>query len=186
MGLTNEELSQLRALKRNAEDDNIRYKQIIKEKILDNKKIIHVLDNKSLDEDTPDEYYGVNIFPCYCVPEVASKVDNYICFETGFDTLSTENELIKYFRIYFYVLCNTKNITDKDTGIPKHDLLGDLIIEQFNYNVFIQGQVKLVSDMPISLDDNYCCRVLTFETQTTNSIARDNVRRSNYDWIDGK
>ena len=44
------ELRELRDLKKNIDSDEIRYKEIIKKKLLNNNKIIHVLSDKALED----------------------------------------------------------------------------------------------------------------------------------------
>ena len=53
--------------KKKKSNDNIQYKETIKEKLINNPKIIHTLNNKDLDPDCPDDYYGINILPYYLI-----------------------------------------------------------------------------------------------------------------------
>lgn len=69
MELTAEQLDYLRSLKTLTDSDNIRFKEIIKKKLIDNPMIIYLLNNKELEdsEADPSDYLGVNILPFYLI-----------------------------------------------------------------------------------------------------------------------
>ena len=154
-------------------NDNIQYKEIIKNKLINNSKIIRSLNNKDLDPDCPDDYYGENILPFYLVIDAQTKVANYICFETSFTEVARYNNVIKLGQVIFYIACDNKNILDKETGIARHDLLAALITDEFDWTNMFGTQVKLVSDKPVAVDNNYVGRTLIFEQTTPNSITKN-------------
>lgn len=172
MGLTQEELNELRNYKYVTDDDNIRIKNIIKEKLFTDKRIIHVLNNKTLDEDAPDEYIGKNIFDFYLIPGVITDVENYICFETKISEVLKNNQIIKINQIIFYVLCDEKNIIDVETGISRHDLLCALIKDIFNHTNYFGNKVSVVEETPSVTDNDYATRTLIFEMEAPNSIVK--------------
>jgi len=69
MELTAEQLDYLRSLKTLTDSDNIRFKEIIKKKLIDNPMIIYLLNNTELEnsEADPSDYLGVNILPFYLI-----------------------------------------------------------------------------------------------------------------------
>lgn len=152
--------------------DNILYKETIKKKLINNSAIIHSLDNPDLDPDSPDDYYGINILPYYLITEVQTKTKNYICFETSFDEIARYNDVIKLGQIIFYIVCDSKDIVDEDTGIARHDLLAALITDEFNWCNEFGTQIKLISDRPTAIDAQYVGRTLIFEQKTPNSIIK--------------
>lgn len=171
--LTQEEiLSELRAYKETSDDDNIRFKEIIKQKLLNNQKIIHVIHNTNLNEDEPDAYFGINIKPFILLPEVQDEPMNYICFKTEFEASSRENEIKKYERVTFLILCDGKTLIDDETGIARHDLLGSIIREEFNYSNCFGSQAVLIADKESTTDSNYATRTLTFSIVTTKNILK--------------
>lgn len=101
-----------------------------------------------------------------------TNVQNFICFEISFDEMARYNNIIKLNQIIFYVLCEQKNITDKDTGLARHDLLASLILDQFNWSNFFGTQIHCVSDKPSVVDTDYACRTLIFECETPANILR--------------
>lgn len=153
-------------------NDNIQYKEIAKNKLINNAKIIRSLNNKDLDEECPDDYYGINILPYYLLVDAQTKSANYICFETSFDEVPRYNDVMKLGQIIFYIVCDNKNILDKETGIARHDLLAALITDEFNYSNFFGTQIKLISDRPMAVDSQYIGRTLIFEQTTPNSIVK--------------
>jgi len=104
---------------------------------------------------------------------VQENVKNYICFETSFDEVARYNKIMKLGQVIFYIVCNNKNILDKETGIARHDLLAALITDEFDWSNLFGTQVHLVSDRPMAVDAQYVGRTLIFEQTTTNSIVKD-------------
>lgn len=173
MSLSREELQELRAYKNSTDDENIRFKDIIKHKLLNDRRIIHVLNNKSLNEDEPDSYYLRNIFPTYILPNVIVDTDNYICFDTK--TISTDlknGKIIKTHYIIFHILCDAKTVFDKETGICRHDLLAALIKDNFAWTNDLGHQLIPQEESPSVVDDKFSTRTLMFAVDTTNAITR--------------
>ena len=79
--ITEEQKKELFALRDNVNDDNIRIKEIIKEKLYNSPQIINVLETPDLDEDAPAEYIGISILPFVRIPDIQYQVKNYICFQ---------------------------------------------------------------------------------------------------------
>ena len=175
----NEEIQELIDLKKHSEKDNIYYKEIIKNKLINNRQIIRSLDNDSLDQDCPADYVGENILPYYLIPDVQEKTQNYICFETSFTEVPRYNNVMKYGQVIFYIICDNKTIYDKKTGIARHDLLAALITDEFNWTNLFGTQVRLVSDKPMALDYHYVGRTLVFEQTTTNSTVKNGILYNN-------
>ena len=113
MKLTEQELAELRKYRNEPDEDDVRYKQIIKKKLLSNHKIFYLLHNKELyDADAePDEYFGTNILDHYIIAPVQSNVQNFLCFETSFENVSRGNSVMKLQQIVFYILCHNSDIT---------------------------------------------------------------------------
>lgn len=162
-------------LKKYVGSDDIQYKDIIRKKLISNPKIIHYLNDPDLDEDCPEDYFWKHIYPYYLLIETQTKKNNYICFETSFDDVSRFNDVLKMGQIVFYIVCDSKDIKEESTGIPRHDLLASLIIDEFNWSNEFGTQIKLVSDRPVSIDSQYIGRTLIFEQLTPNSIVKQRL-----------
>ncbi len=155
------------------EQDDVWMKNTIKNKLLDDPRIIRVLNNEELDENNPDDYYLVNILPYYLVPEVQTKTSNYICYEVGFSDIDNHNKIIKLCQLTFYIFCDIKTIIDKNTGIPRHDLLAALIADDFNWTNTTGAQLRLISDRPYGMDARYAMRTMVFESNSPNNITKN-------------
>lgn len=177
MKITDDEIAQLRRYRTHPDEDDIRYKQIIKQKLLKNNKIIYLLNNKELEdcEAGNDEYFGEdsNIRPFFIIPQTQTNVMNFICFECSFDYISRSNSIMKTQEIFFYILVEQKNAIEKLTSVARHDLIAAEIINDFNGCNDFGTQLKLVSNKPSVMDNNYIARTLIFHQETPNSITKN-------------
>lgn len=158
--------------KKHHENDNIYYKEIIKNMLINNSKIIRSINNRDLDPDCPADYVGENILPFYLIVDTQTKTQNYICFETSFMEVPKFNTTMKLGQVIFYIICDSKTIYDKESGIARHDLLAALIQDEFNWTNMFGTQIHVVSDKPMAIDNNYVGRTLIFEQTTPNSIVK--------------
>jgi len=97
----------LRTFKKVVDCDDVRFKEIIKQKLLNNEKILYAINNKEL-EDTGAEasdYFGINILPYYFIVPTQSEVENFVCYEVSFSEEARHNKIVKYGQIIFYLLC---------------------------------------------------------------------------------
>lgn len=173
----------LLAFKEAIDCDEIKVKEQVKKILLNNRFIIHVLNNKELEDAMaePDEYFGINILPYYMVTPVQSNVQNYLCFEVQYDEAASYryskshqslNSTVKTLQLVFHILCEQKNIIDEDTNLPRHDLLAALVMDQFNWSNYFGPKLMLVSDVPNTVDGKYASRTLVFEQTTDNNIVQ--------------
>ena len=179
MANIDEEIQEIIEFKKHSEKDNIYYKEIIKNKLINNKKIIHTLNNSDLDEDCPADYVGENILPFYFLPGTQEKSAHYICFETSFTEVARYNNTMKMGQVIFYILCDIDDIYDKHSGISRHDLLAALITDEFNWTNLFGTQIRLVADKPMIVDSKYVGRTLTFEQTTTNALSKNGALYNN-------
>lgn len=174
MALSEDELEQLRGFRKNLDSDDIKNKEIIKKKLLNNNLIIHVLNNKELEKiDAPaDDYYGKNILPYYLIKPTQIDVQNFICYETSFTEIEDYNKCVKYQQIIFYVLCEQKNIIDKDTYLARHDLLAALLVNEFNWTNYFGRKIQCISNKPSVVDTDYACRTLIFQQMPDSNLVK--------------
>lgn len=172
MSWTDKDTEALRSFKNIPDSENTRFKEIIKKNLINNRFLIHVLNNAELDEDEPDSYFNVNIFPFYAIDHAITKVENWICFETQFVEEARYNEVIRFGQVIFYILCGLDTIEEKTTGMARHDLLSALITDQFNWSNVFGNKVHLISDKASIVDNHYACRTLVFQGKFTNDILQ--------------
>ena len=179
--LTPEKKQYLIDLKKKPNEDDIRYKEIIKQQLLNDDTLIWLLNNKELEDKKAenDEYFGKNIRPAFMIPETQTDVQNYLCYEVSFDTEARYNPDIKYQQIIFYILCHDKTIVVSEIGAARHDLIAGIIIDKFNGSNIFGNQLKLISDKPSVTDTHYSTRTLVFEQKTTNSLTKSDGKTFN-------
>lgn len=174
MEWTDQDKAHLLSFKDTVDSDDVKIKEKIKQLLLDNKYIIHVLNNKELEavDAEPDEYFDVNILPYYMITPTQHNVQNFVCFEVTSKNINRYNSVVKELDIIFYILCEQKNLKDADTGIARHDLLAALIQDQFNYTNYFGSKIQLISDVASVVDVNYACRTLTFRQNTDSNLVK--------------
>lgn len=177
MELTPKELDYLRSLKTLGDSDDVRFKEIIKKRLIGDQMIIYLLNNTELEESEadPSDYLGVNILPYYLIHPSQHNCQNFICFEIQTREEHRYNKVLKIGQIIFYILCDEKNGIEKNTGIARHDLLSALIIKNFNWTNLFGKQIHLVSDIPSVTDTDYATRTLTFEGEMPNNLVKSDV-----------
>lgn len=185
-------LNKLRAYTKNPDDDVIKYKNIIKKKLLNCPELLYALNNKELeselfdqdgnlliDEETGeltgevDRYFGdtSNIRDALSIPDTQTIVKNYICYQVMFDSLPKYHEPYKYTEITFTIFVHDENRTDKLTGIPRHDLLASIIREKFNWSAAFGMQTKLITSKESITDNRYLVRTLILQIYDINGIT---------------
>ena len=185
-------LDKLRAYAETPDDDNIKYKDIIRKALLNCPELLYALNNKELeselfdedgnlliDKDTGellgevDRYFGdnSNIRPSLFIPDTQTTVNSYVCYQVMFDELPRYQNIYKYNEIIFNIFVNGKDRTDKLTGIPRHDLIASIIRERFNWSSIFGMQSKLISSKESITDNDYVVRTLIFQIEDTNGIV---------------
>ena len=185
-------LSKLRNYANTPDDDNIKYKNIIKHTLLNCPELLYSLHDEELeselfddngnlymDEETGDllgdvdRYFGDNSYirPDLFIPDTQTTVNSYVCYQVMFDELPRYQNVQKYTEITFNIFVNGKDRTDKLTGIPRHDLIASIIREKFNWSNIFGMQTHLISSKESVTDNNYLVRTLIFQITDVNSIT---------------
>ena len=162
------------------DSDEIKVKEQVKRKLIENKYIIHVLNNKELEEAEaePDEYFGKAIMPYYIIEPTQTNVQNSICFTVGFDKVYASNKAMKRLLLTFEILCEQKTAIDEDTSTARQDLLAALIKDQFNYTNIFGAKIVCVENKELVVDTNYAARQLIFEQLTDNNLVKSTGKLS--------
>ena len=185
-------LRKLRAYANTPDDDNIKYKNIIKNALLNCPELLYSLHDEELeselfddngnlymDEETGnllgevDRYFGDNSYirPDLFIPDTQTTVNNYVCYQVMFDELPRYGKIQKYTEITFTIFVNGMDRTDELTGIPRHDLIASIIRERFNWSNIFGMQTHLISSKESVTDNNYLVRTLIFQIVDTNGIV---------------
>lgn len=179
-------LNKLRAYANTSDDYVSWFKAKIKDKLLTCPELLYSLnvkqleselfDNKGsiIDDGEWDSYFGYYIRPYIpYISEVQDSTDNFLCYEVSFNELARYNKIECYMQIQFVALCSTasKQIIDDLTGLPRHDLIGSIIRENFNWSNIFGTQCRMISNQARITDSSYTTRTITFECTLPNSIT---------------
>ena len=144
-------------------------KRQIKQKLIDDTDILETLNNPDIDMDSPDEFLDNNIFGFIRIPTTKDTVRNFICFAIDDIEDHRFNEVIKIQNITFTAICHLSDMKTK-YGIDRHDLLGYLIRDTFNWTNMFGLQYHLTYNKEGNIDGDYYCRTLKFEAQKPNAL----------------
>lgn len=189
-------LNKLRAYSDTPDDDNIVYKQKIKNALLSNPTLLYLLHEKDLEVELFDEngninwefdaatgkykplgewdrYFGgeSNIRPYLFIPDTQTNVKHYICYQVGFDEVSRYDNIQKYGNITFIIFIHGDDRDEKCSGLARHDLIASIIRERFNWSSIFGMQARLISNKESTTDNNYLVRTLVFQLYDINSIT---------------
>ena len=98
-------------------------------------------------------------------------VRNFICFTVDDIEPDRYNTHFKVQQIQFVVICHLDDMKTK-YGMSRHDLLGYLIRDTFNWTNEFGLQFTEIYNQEKALDSDYYCRTLKFEATKPNSLNR--------------
>lgn len=153
------------------DDDIIEMKRLIKQKLISDPDILEALHNPDLDIDSPDEFLDNNIYGFIRIPQTQDTVRNFICFTVDDIEEHQYNEVMKIQYIQFNCICHLDDMKT-DYGIDRHDLLGFLVRETFNWSNMFGLQFKLIYNKESTIDSDYYCRTLKFSATKPNSLNK--------------
>ena len=176
------------------DNDNIRFKRLIKDKLLHCPELLYAIHNEKFESQLFDVngkllvngewslYFGdnSNIRPQIFIPQSQDAPNNYVCYKTGSDELVKYNSIEKVEQITFLILVHGEDVNDTLTGIPRHDLISAIISGLFNYSNVFGKQCILVSDQEGYSDNNYVTRTMVFELNTPNGLVKTENGRTGY------
>lgn len=152
-------------------DDIIEMKRLIKQKLIADPDILEVLNNPDIDIDSPDEFLDNNIYGFIRIPKTQDTVRNFICFTVDDIEEHRFNEVMKIQYIQFTTICHLEDM-ETEYGIDRHDLLGYLIRDTFNWTNDFGLQFKLIYNKESTIDSDYYCRTLKFEATKVNALNK--------------
>lgn len=158
-------------------DDIIEMKRLIKQKLIADTDILEALNNHDLQIDSPDDFLDKNIFGFIRIPTTQDTVRNFICFTVDDVEVNRFNEVMKTQYIQFTAICHLSDMKT-DYGIDRHDLLGYLIRDTFNWSNMFGLQFKLIYNTESKVDSDYYCRTLKFEAIKPNALNKARMDNS--------
>ena len=152
-------------------DDIIEMKRLIKQKLIADTDILEALHNPNIDIDSPDEFLDNNIYGFIRIPTTQDTVRNFICFTVDDIEEHNWNEVMKIQNIQFNCICHLDDMKT-EYGIDRHDLLGYLVRDTFNWTNMFGLQFHLIYNKESTIDSDYYCRTLKFEAIKPNSLNK--------------
>ena len=180
-----EMLNSLIEYTKNSDDEVIRIKETIKEQLLKCPELLYALHNVAYEDELFDEdgnlfedgewsnYFEDNIRPYVFFPETQTEVKNFLCYKIDFNEMPRYNNIEKYVEIVFVILVNGKDVIDKNTGIPRHDLISSILRNKFSWTNIFGNQCKIVENKEGTTDSQYVMRTMVLRMTTTNSILKN-------------
>lgn len=160
-------------------DDIIEMKRLIKQKLIADTDILEALHNPDIDIESPDEFLYENIYDFIRIPKTQDTVRNFICFTVDDIEDHQYNSHFKIQQIQFVCICHLDDM-ETEFGMSRHDLLGYLVRDVFNFTNDFGLQFKLVYNKESTIDSDYYCRTLKFERECTNNLKKA-TRSNSYD-----
>lgn len=162
----------------NFDDDIITMKRLIKQKLISDPDILEALHNPDIPLDSPDEFLDANIYGFIRIPQTQDTVRNFICFTVDDIEEHRFNEVMKVQYIQFNCICHLDDMKT-EYGIDRHDLLGALVRQTFNWTNMFGLQFKLIYNKESTIDSDYYCRTLKFEATKLNSLNKARMDNPN-------
>lgn len=157
----------------NVSDDIIEMKRLIKRMLISDTDILKALNDPQI-LDSPDEFLDTHIYGFLRIPKTQDTVRNFICFTVDDVEDNRFNEAMKIQYIQVNCICH---LDDMKTmyGIDRHDLLGYLVRDIFNWTNAFGLQFKLIYNKESTIDSDYYCRTLKFEATKPNSLNKSRM-----------
>lgn len=152
-------------------DDIIEMKRLIKQTLIEDEDILEALHNPDVELDSSDEFLDNNIYDYLRIPRTQDTARNFICFSVDDIEENRFNEVMKTQYLQIYCICHLDTM-HTNYGISRHDLLGYLVRELFNWTNIFGLQFKLVYNQEKPMDSDYYCRILKFEATKPNSLNK--------------
>lgn len=160
----------------NIQDDIIATKRVIKQKLISDSDILEALHNPDIDIEDSDQFLDKNIFGFLRIPQTQDTVRNFICFKVDDIEPDRDNSHFKTQYIIFTCICHLDDMKT-EYGMDRHDLLGYLVRDTFNWTNDFGLQFKLIYNQESTIDSDYYCRTLKFQSTQPNSLYK--ARRDN-------
>lgn len=162
-----------------AVNDIIRYKNYIKDRLLNNLDLLYALNNVSIEKytkqsqtallDNNDMFWNTNIYPYMRVPDPQADAKSYVLYDVNEQKYASDDSTritkIATFRIVVH-----EDVINTDFGICRTDLIGMLITSMFD-GISALGTVwEKTSDLSKTSTNDFYYREITYKASSTNCI----------------
>jgi len=150
-------------------DDNERYKYKIMKMLTENQDVLWALHNAELEEKfafkddegntklNGDAYRNVSVFNFLKIPDIQSRVRNYICFEVNDIEQPRYNDALIIKNIIFRTVSHDDDYKT-DWGMSRQDLLALIIQSEFDWTNAFGMHIEKISDKGRIAENGYYYR----------------------------
>lgn len=163
----------------NIEDDISLTKRIIETVLCGDSDVVEVLDNPSIDPDSPEDLLYQNLYPFIRIPGTQDTARNYICYSIDDMSGENRNDRIKQQLIQFVAFVH-KDLVKTKYGVARHDMLGYLIRDLFNRSHLFGHELKMIYNKEGVTDTDYTTRTLKFQL-ITSEVQQDGLFDNRYE-----
>ena len=175
------------------DDDNILFKEKIKDAFMNCPELLYAIHEKSLEKELfnldgtinydgewdkyfSDGYHDGNIRPYLFLPEAQAESRNYVCYQVHFNEVPRYNGTEKYAVITFTIFVHEGDTIDFGTGIPRHDLIAAIIRDRLNWTNIFGMQCHVTANRESTTDYQYVVRTIDFTITMPNNITQTIIR----------
>ena len=145
------------------------YKRKIMKAMIDNERIVKLVDYANEAEDAADLLYK-SIFPYNRIPDTEQEERVYICVMVDVPTAYTKNDIARNVTIRFRAYAHERLMKVSGESGDRIDLLAAAIDEQFNEKIdFGFGPLAISSCTEHVYDSRHFYREIVFKTVALNS-----------------
>lgn len=144
----------------------IDYKRKITSKLVSIPEVYQFINNTEITKAA--QMVNTNIFSYMKIPNSTTTVKNYICFDYN-SKQSNKNSVFKTCTVNMGIICHEDTINTNYGN--RHDVLGGIIMNSFNWTNILGFDLELISDTEAILEDKYHVRTLQFVNLTTNNLC---------------
>lgn len=190
-------IESMNAYTKTIDDDVIRFKTAIKNNLIKCPELLLALnwqkyeselfdeDGNYIEDGEQDAYFGTAILPYMIFPDTQTEARTYLCYTVHMEEQPRYNNMEYYYQVSFIVLSHAEDCVDKNTGLPRHDLIGSIIRERFNWTNIFGTQCRIVSNVERVTDSKFLTRTITLQgtMKNQNVITKNgNSLVVNYDF----
>jgi len=163
-------------------DDNERYKYKIMKMLTENQDVLWALHNAELEEKfafkddegntklNGDAYRNVSVFNFLKIPDIQSRVRNYICFEVNDIEQPRYNDALIIKNIIFRTVSHDDDYKT-DWGMSRQDLLALIIQSEFDWTNAFGMHIEKISDKGRIAENGYYYRKFVYKTTVANNLV---------------
>jgi hypothetical protein len=140
-------------------------------KLISSADLIEALNNKDINiNENPSDIIDINIFSRPKVPNTLTETESYVCFSVNCRGANSRNVYFKDIEIVFMCISH-ENEARTQWNANRHDIIGGIIIELFNWSNDLGFELELLFDTESVIQNQYNTRSIGFKCNHLNSVS---------------